>query len=371
MVKIINNTVSSHFDGCDFVVQLGDTKKDKKIRLLQITDMQLIDSMQRRTFDRLRIDEINAWMPDNFDKQCGNQIRSLIAQTKPDLIFITGDMVYGSFDDEGSTFEWFCAFMDSLETPWAPVFGNHDNESAKGVAWQCEKLQKSKNCLFKKGNVSGNGNYTVGIAIGDKLIRVLHMIDTNGCGGSEDPDIIRTAGIYSDQVELIKENSKRIAMAQSGKIPAFMAFHIPTEEFVKAEIMKGYKNESREFYTLGVDVKAKDNDFGCKMERLKPIKVEGDFIHTLKECNVEAVFVGHCHSINTCISYEEIRWVFGLKTGQYDYHIPGQLGGTLISLEGDSFEICHIPALAPYAPFPGGAKMFNNFFSDEHKINIS
>ena len=172
MVKIINDTISSSFSGCDFVVQLGDKRKNTKIKLLQITDMQFIDSMQRRTPDRLRIGEINAWIPENFDKQCGNQIRSLITQTNPDLIFITGDMIYGSFDDKGSTFEWFCVFMDSFEIPWAPVFGNHDNESVKGVAWQCEKLQKSKNCLFRRGNVSGNGNYTVGIATGDKLIRV-------------------------------------------------------------------------------------------------------------------------------------------------------------------------------------------------------
>ncbi|MBR6747667.1 MAG: hypothetical protein IKM07_01925, partial [Clostridia bacterium] len=75
---------------------------------------------------------------------------------------------------------------------------------------------------------------------------------------------------------------------------------------------------------------------------------------------------GHCHSINTCISHRGIRWVFGLKTGQYDYHIPGQLGGTLITLDHDSFDVRHIPTLAPYAPFPGGAKMWDHFFAEDH-----
>ena len=165
------------FDGCDFVLRLDSDRKNTKIKLLQITDMQIIDSLQRRTPERLRIDEVNAWKPENFDSMCGNQIRSLVVQTKPDLIFITGDIIYGSFDDSGTTLEWFCGFMDSLEIPWAPVFGNHDNESAKGVKWQCEQFEKSKYCIFARGNVSGNSNYTVGIAVGDELVRVLHMLD--------------------------------------------------------------------------------------------------------------------------------------------------------------------------------------------------
>ena len=85
MINVIKD-IPSQFEGCDFVIQTEKTK----IKLLQLTDMQIIDSFQRRTPDRLRIDEINAWNPANFDAQCGNQIRSLVTQTKPDLIFITG-----------------------------------------------------------------------------------------------------------------------------------------------------------------------------------------------------------------------------------------------------------------------------------------
>ena len=365
MTEIIRNTTSSPFEGCDFAVQLGAERKDSKIRLLQITDMQFIDSTQRRTPDRLRIDEINAWMPENFDKQCGDHIRSLIAQTKPDLIFITGDMVYGSFDDKGDTLQWFCRLMDSFQIPWAPVFGNHDNESLKGVKWQCEQLEKSRYCLFKRGNVSGNGNYSVGIAVGDELVRVLYMADSNGCHGSSDPAVIRTPGIYPDQTAFIKETCSRIAKAQHRKVPAFMAFHMPTGEFAEAEMAKGYKKDGREFYALGVDVQAADGDFGCKREVIRPIETQEDFAGILKDCNIEAVFAGHHHNINTCIDWEGIKWVFGLKTGQYDYHIPGQLGGTLVSLEGDGFEVCHVPALVPYAPFPGGAKMFEGFFAED------
>ena len=60
--------------GCDFVVQLGEGRKNTQIKLLQITDTQIIDSAQRRTPDRLRPDEIGAWQPQCFDVQCGNHI---------------------------------------------------------------------------------------------------------------------------------------------------------------------------------------------------------------------------------------------------------------------------------------------------------
>ena len=366
---MIMRNIEEKFNGCDFVVRLEKERKNTKIKLLQLTDMQIIDSFQRRTPDRLRIDEINSWNPAHFDEQCGDGIRSLVAQTNPDLIFITGDIIYGSFDDNGTTFEWFVNFMDSLEIPWAPVFGNHDNESLKGVQWQCQKFADSKFCLFKRGNVSGNGNYTVGIAVEDELIRVLHMIDSNGCGESDDPEIIKEEGIFPDQIELIKENTLKIKEAQKKEVPAFIAFHIPTIEFFEAEKSKGYVKDEYDFYTLGVNVTPKDGDFGTKRELYKQENiVKGEYLQHFKDCGIDGVFVGHCHSINTCILYEGIKWVFGLKTGQYDYHIPYAVGGTLITLEDKDFYVSHVPCLVNCTNFPIDMRMFKGFFADDKKI---
>ena len=355
------------FMGCDFVVNLDESRKGTKIKILQITDMQFIDSLQRRTADRLRIDEINAWHPDNFDIQGGNQIKSLVAQAMPDLIIITGDIIYGSFDDNGTVMKWFCNFMDQFEIPWAPVFGNHDNESKMGVKYQCDLFENSRYCLFKRGRVTGNGNYTVGIAVNMEIVRILHMLDSNGCY-SDDESVIRESGIYPDQMEMIKENTSLILKTQGRKIPAFMAFHIPPKEFMLAEVSKGYSTDGTELFVIGVDVTQKDNDFGCKMERLNMRDNKTDFLRIAKECNVDGVFCGHYHKNNTCIEYEDIKWVFGLKTGQYDYHIPGQFGGTLITLENGDFCVNHLSALTTLAPYPGGASMFNGLFANDKEI---
>ena len=338
---IIKNKISKNFSGCDCVVMLDGKDGDRAIKLLQLTDMQFIDSSQSRKADRLKPDEVKPWAPENFDLQCGNQIRTLVAQCKPDVIFITGDMVYGEFDDNGSVFTWFCKFMDQFEIPWAPVFGNHDNESAKGVQWQCEQLENSKYCLFKRGCVSGNGNYVVGIARGEKLVNLMYMLDSNGCSGATDCEVIKTQGIFPDQIEFIKKRAREIEETQGRKIPSIVAFHIPTDDFVRAEEEKGYKTEERCFYNIGVDVDQRGEDFGCKYEKISPIVVP-KFSQTLKEINAKGVFAGHYHCVNTCISYDRIKWVFGLKTGQYDYHNPSQLGGTLIRANGENLEVNHL-----------------------------
>jgi hypothetical protein len=362
---ILTGNDGNAFAGCDFVVRLSGDRINTKIKILQLTDTQVIDASQRRTADRIRPDEIIAWDPKNFDAQCGNHIRSLVAQTKPDLIILTGDIVYGSFDDNGTTLDWFCDLMDSFKIPWAPVFGNHDNESQKGVDWQCARLKRSAYCLFERGNVSGNSNYSVGIAIKDDLIRIIHLVDSNGCKGGNDSKIIKTAGIYDDQLELIRSNTEKSGRAQNKNVPAFMAFHIPISCFKTAETAKQYQTDTRELYSIGVDVPALDGDFGFKLDRYNTIEVGDEFISFLHSQHIEGVFVGHYHSNCTCIDYENVKWVFGLKTGQYDYHIPGQLGGTLITLENEGFSVSHVPALVHYAPMPIRAKMFHDFFASE------
>jgi len=341
--------------GVDFVVEVG-----KRVKILQFTDMQFIDAEQRRYPDRLRQDEIVAWAPDMLDAQCGNQMRALVAQTCPDLIFITGDMVYGSFDDSGSSFKYFVDLMESFSIPWAPVFGNHDNESKMGVDWQCKMMEEAEHCLFSRGTVTGNCNYTVGIVQNGKLIRVLYMIDSNGCCDCDDPKVEKEEGIFPDQMEWIERTAQNIDEI-NGKVPSFMAFHAPTQEFLDVEEAKGYRTKDRRRYTIGVDVESKDGDFGCRLSNLIPAKADG-MTTAMTKAHVDGVFVGHYHSINTCITYNGVKYVYGLKTGQYDSHIAGQTGGTLIRLDGADMEIYHIAAIAPFAPYPTGGAMHKNYF---------
>ena len=337
-----DETDETQFDGCDFVIQLGEERANTDIKVLQLTDTQIIDSAQARTENRLNDSSSNLWKPENMEALCGNHIRSVIAQSKPDVIIVTGDNVYGEFDDTGTSMQWLCETMDSFKIPWIPIFGNHDNESAKGIDWQCEQFINSEYCVFERGDVTGNGNFTVGIATGDKLVRVLNMIDTNGSKNAEGV-VTTTAGIYDDQIEMFEAKAERIETAQGEKVPSFMAFHIQTADFVEAD--KLYAENLSDTYTIGENA---NGDFGSKGSALPDTNIVSSILDFARNCNTEAVFVGHEHRINTAISYEGIKWVFGLKTGQYDTHTKGQIGGTEIVLNGSSFSVTHVYSKAPY-----------------------
>lgn len=334
---------------CDFFVNA----KGKKIEILQITDMQIIDAAQRPYTDRLRPIEVEKYATEKIEENCFYRIKSLATQLKPDVIIMTGDLVYGEFDARGTSQRKLVEFMESLDIPWAPVFGNHDSESAKGVKWQCEQYENAKNCLFKDGNCLGHGNYTVGILNNGELVRILYMLDSHGCDFAADEDNKIQEGIFEDQIEMMKNTAKRAEEACGRKIPAFAAYHIPNHVFTEAAEAKGYSVKGK--YTIGVDVEAKDGDFGYKGADSTSYNTTFEapnYVEELKKANVDGVFVGHIHLNNTSISYKDIQWTFGLKTGISDGYVTGQLGGTSIRVDADGkdFEIRHVPCLVPYTP---------------------
>ena len=309
------------------------------VKILQITDMQTIDANQRRTPDRIDGWKLTDWVPEKNDENTYKYIRELIERSHPDLIIITGDIIYGEFDDNGTSLIEFCQVMDSFGIPWAPVYGNHDNESYKGVQWQNEQFEKSKFSLFKKGDVFGNGNYSIVITQNGKTIRKIAMMDSNGCGR-----LGISPGFRDDQLKWLEDT-----MTKESGIPGFTCFHIQTKDFTDAYIKAGYQtdydsSDKRTLFELGKDVPSKDGDFGKKLEGFGG----SQSIHNLcKKCGIDGVFAGHCHINNTSVLYDGIRYTFGLKTGIYDYYDKDSIGGTLITLDGSNFTVKHLYCDAP------------------------
>lgn len=318
-----------------------DIKHDGDIRILQITDMQVIDAHQQRYSGRLTPASALDWVPDNNNRNLYDHIRYLVDKTTPDLILITGDIIYGEFDDKGSSFKEFTDFMDSFAIPWAPIFGNHDNESVLGADWQCEQFEQSKYALFQRGEVFGNGNYTIGISQNGTLQRVIFMMDSNGC------DKLKIApGFREDQLNWLKDETNSIHTTQSS-VPVFLCCHIPTMDFVDAYFAKGYMTKEDEgwmkdftAFDLGISDGNADDDFGKKNEGIK-FEIPS-MMPLLKACGIDGFFAGHYHKINTSILHEGIRFTFGLKTGYFDYYDEDANGGTLIIMHGKAFDVEHV-----------------------------
>ena len=324
--------------------------KGEKPRILQLTDMQIIDASQRRSPGRLCEKEIEKWDPSRVEENCYRHILSVITQTDPHLILITGDITYGEFDDNGTILKDFIRFMETLDIPWAPVWGNHDQESAIGNAAMCAEYEGAAHCLFRTETTDpadGTGNYAIRLEQAGKPIEMVYLLDSHGCKHAFDPEVRIPQSITENQMRMIEEKAARVQAEVGKRVPGIAAFHIPTADLAEAYEALGYPFEAGT--VIGVTVPAKKGDFGAILEKdLKFAARPERFAERLRQCGVNGVFAGHHHNINTSVYHNGIRWTMGLKCGTYDYHINGALGGTLIELENGVPKVSHVPMLAGY-----------------------
>ena len=264
----------------------------------------------------------------DMESRCNAYIKQTVEAVDPDLILVTGDLVYGKFDAQGDIFMQYIALMESFEIPWAPVFGNHDNECPKGVDWQCEQLEKADYCLFKQGEVMGNGNYSVGIAQGGKLLRVFYMMDSNGCGepsAASKGKVKETAGFGQDQIDWYTQQIRYIHHRDSSVKISF-AYHIQQGIFEKAfqkyaEYDGRVSSSTTLLNPLNLDIMstADATDFGYLGRKMKgPWDISFSVFNAMKQLGVDSIFVGHEHCNSASIVYEGVRFQYGQKSSTYD-----------------------------------------------------
>ena len=336
--------------GFDYVL---DFDSDRRLKILQITDTQIIDSAQQRYEGRLGDFWTTAWAPEKMDEVLFSYIRELLKKTNPDLILLTGDIIYGEFDDNGTALQALVKCMEDLKVPWAPVYGNHDNESNMGVLWQNKQFEDAKYCLFNRRHaIGGNGNYSIGISRNGSLERVIYMLDSNGCAHAstvKDTDqVITTVGMTDAQREWYYHMALQTNALAGKTVPNMLGYHIQPNEVVEAYEAADYQwgdNASQIHYTIGEDVEAQAGDSGFKNTGdFGGLHEEKHLLEYMNKTGGDGVFLGHIHNVSTSVSYSGVRWTFGLKTGTYDSS-PSKVGGTVIQLNSNSskFTVTHVP----------------------------
>ena len=303
----------------DFIVEIPDGRDPV---VLQLTDTQIIDGAQARP-DKSSGDKITYATP-LIKNYCYDYLTEIIQATKPDFIIITGDLVYGEYDDNGSVLKAFVEFMDSFKINWAPVFGNHENESAMGVDWQCEQLENSEYCLFEQKELTGNGNYSVGIMQGGKLTRVFYMLDSNGCGNPSEATLENmhfrsSVGFGSDQIEWYTNQITELkALSPDTKIS--FAYHIQTSVFGEALEQYGFV-QSQKYQDFFIDYLANKQagDFGFVGRQMKDGWDSSKTVFNgMKALGADSIFVGHEHCNSASVMFEGVRLQYGQKSSEYD-----------------------------------------------------
>lgn len=277
------------------------------------------------------------------DLKALESIKNLVIYTNPDLIIITGDLIYPTpiqsfyLNNQTALFQ-LIAFFNNLNVPWTFVYGNHETEDyalrnadelyAKVISANDNLAQKYNKLLYYNydNNISGRSNMIFEIINPDNTInQVLYLIDSGDYYSNvlNDYDYIR-----DDQVEWYKETLEEIGVNNSSMI----FFHMPLVE-TKEAIDKYLNNDEDVKYYFGEF----NEKVACSRFRSKI------FDTALELGSTKAIFYGHDHSNNISLEYKGIRLTYGMSI---DYlatigieNKTKQRGATLITLHNDSYDI--------------------------------
>lgn len=301
--------------------------------ILQLTDTQIIYGENARPG---RQGVSPAWNIEHKNIRCYDYLTEIINAVKPDLIILTGDIVYGEFDDTGVALRDFVDFMETFDIPWAPIFGNHENESKMGADWQCAQFESAENCLFMQRELTGNGNYSVGIAQDGYITRTFYMLDSNGCSAASQETLQNghtqtKAGFAIDQIRWYSRSIEALKKS-APDVKISFAYHIPQATFVTAYEKYGFTAGT---LTTAINIDTHpnkaDTDFGQLIKSFYPEwDTNNKIFNDMVELGVDSIFVGHEHCLSASVVYQGVRFQIGQKSSEYDRFPMMRSNGSLI-----------------------------------------
>lgn len=278
--------------------------EDRDIKILQLTDLHIGGGIFSIEKDRMAFDAAF----------------KLVEAAEPDLIIVTGDIMYPFFPQSGNinnirTVKQFASFMEKLQIPWTVAFGNHDMEAYS--FYNTRRLsdffesEDFEYCVYTSNpqntSIHGYGNQIINIRnIDGTLNTALVIFDSNRYinGNMFKYDII-----HADQVEWYKQSISALSVPSNGisegeVVPSLAFFHIPLNEYQTAwELYIEGSNEVEYLYG------------GCEEDILAPtidakLPVGTLFDEMVALGSTKATFCGHNHKNNFAIKYKGIQLSF-------------------------------------------------------------
>lgn len=284
------------------------------------------------------------------DNQAINAVAAMVAEEKPDLVIVTGDIAYpvpfqaGTFNNKTGAVI-FASLMEKLGVYWCPAFGNHDTEaysyfSREDISELYSNRQKYPHCLFQSGpkDVDGYGNYIVNVQTSKgEITQSFVMLDSHSYIDNDYFGIMwKYDCVHKNQVEWYEQQIKTLTKINNNKTPkSLMFFHMPPQEMLTAynEYKEnGYKDTADSKYIGG---KAGEKDLVVYPSE----KNYGLFDKCLELGSTKGIFFGHDHLNNFTILYKGIQLTYDYTVDYLAYvginKYGTQRGCTMITTKPD------------------------------------
>ena len=286
-------------------------EKNKDFIILNITDTHFSD-YDYRAFTA-------------FDVEA--KVKALVASVKPDLITVSGDIV--CTDSTYYAIRRITDLFESFGIPWAPMFGNHDNEGNCDKNYLADIMMGAPNCLMKKGDPDmGVGNYIINIS------------ENNEDGGA---DIIESLIVMDcrpkdvqKQISWFKWAAEGINRITDSGAEISVITHIPYAEYQYA-YDEAWDKENK-CWREGFGAYGECGENICFDNSESGPVYKGLFEIMKDSATTKFVFCGHEHLNNFSINYKGIRLTYCLKIGAGSGSDFRFSGGTEIRVGTDGID---------------------------------
>lgn len=283
------------------------------------------------------------------DKKAIEAVCKMIEATNPDLIILSGDLVYPvalmtGTNDNLTALKVLSRVIEKYETPWTICFGNHDADgSAKySKSELCDFLESNElpNCLFERGpsNLDGMGNHIINLYNSNGDFNSSIFLFDNGMYNGE-TQLSGYMEICQSQTDWYEEKIKTMSEKVGETINSYVFYHVPGKEYKNA--WTEYKSGESENVKLVYGYANEENEkISCPSEL-------GTFWDKAKELgSTKAIFCGHDHLNDFSLEYYGIRLTYGKSIDYTAYAFQGisskteQRGGTVLTVnENKDFQI--------------------------------
>jgi predicted MPP superfamily phosphohydrolase len=266
-----------------FVDDLGynsvKINKNRDIKILQLTDLHIGNGVLCVKKDRKAFEDVCA----------------LIEFTTPDLIILTGDLVYpmsisSGTNDNLTALKVVAGVIEQYKTPWTMCFGNHDAEfCAKYTkAELCDYLESDelKYCLFERGDsaLNGMGNHIINVYNNDSSLNSSLILLDNG-EYLRQTQISGYAPVSQLQTDWYSESITELNTYFGKTIQSFVFLHVPLKTYETAwqEYRSGNTNNTTYYYGWANE----------KGEKISSAENDGTFFDTILNLDsTKGIFCG-------------------------------------------------------------------------------